>query len=146
MEAERRAVRPRGPGELHLVAVPEGRDGGDDRVELEVRLVADALERVPHLRGLVAQLRLVVEVLPAAATAGAEIRARGLDAVGAALQHLHGHCVAVPPLHLGDARAHPVARQGPIDEQHEVVEACNAASPEGERAHGELDLATSLGS
>ena len=91
------------------------------------------------------QLRLVVEVLPAAAAARAEVRAGGLDPVGALLQGLDRDRVAVASLDLRDASAHAVAGQGPVDEQDEVVEPRDAAPAEGQRADDELDLAASLG-
>ena len=145
VEAERGALGAGREGELDLVAVGEDRDGGLDRVELEAALVADALERVAHLRGLVPQLRLVGEVLPAAAAARTEVRAGGLDPVGALLQGLDRDRVAVASLDLRDASAHAVAGKGPVDEQDEVVEPRDAAPAEGQRADDELDLAASLG-
>ena len=74
---------------------------------------------------------LVGEVLPAAAAAGAEVRARRLDAVGALLQRLDGDGVAVASLDLGDARAHAVARAAPGRRtDDEAVEARDATPPE----------------
>ena len=72
------------PGVLELVAVGVLAHGRHDRLDRRVRQRRDALERVQHLLLLVLELPLVAQVLPAAAAADAEVRARRLDAIGPA--------------------------------------------------------------
>ena len=76
---------------------------------------ADPRQRVAHLRLLRRDLRLVGEILEAAAAAGRVVRARRLDALRRRLEHLGRERLGVAALHLRHARAHacrPEARGG----------------------------------
>ena len=142
MEAERRAVRRLGERVLELVAVAVLRGGGHDRLERRLGDPAEADERVAHLRLLRLELALVGVVLEAAAAAGAEVRARRLDPVGAGREHLDRRRLGEAALHLRHARAHRVAGQAAADEDDEAVQARDAVAAVGERVDVELELLT----
>ena len=140
VEAERGALRRGRPGVLELVAVGVLAHGGHDRLERRIGQAGDALERVEHLLLLVLELALVAQVLPAAAAAGAEVRARRLDAIGAARQPLVGDRLAVAALDALDARHDAIARERAIDEDDDAVMARDATPTRCERVDGELEL------
>ncbi len=89
------------------------------------------------LRG---DLRLVGEVLEAAAAAGRVVGARRLDAQRAGLEHVDRERLGEAALHLGHARADPVARQAAAHEDDESVQARDAVAAVGERVDPELEL------
>ena len=68
---------------LELVAVVEDRLGRDDLLERRLLDPAEAAQRVLDLALLLLELRLVREILEAAAAAGGVVRARRLDALRA---------------------------------------------------------------
>ena len=90
------------------------------------------------------ELRLVGEILEAAAAAGRVVRARRLDPLRARLEHLGRDRLGVAALHLRHARAHGVARQPGAHEDDEAVEARDAVPAEGERVDLELELLVPL--
>ena len=140
VEAERDAVVGRRPGVLQLVAVGVLAHGRDDRLERRLRQSGDALQRVQHLLLLVLELPLVAQVLPAAAAAGAEVRAGRLDPVGPAREPFVGDRLAVPALDALDTRHHAIAGQRAVDEHHDAIMACDTAPTRCERVDGELEL------
>ena len=140
VEAERRAVGCLRERVLELVPVVEDLLGRHDRLERRLGEAADALQGVAHLVVLGGDLRLVVEVLEAAAAAGGIVRARGVDPVGTALDHLGRQRLGVVPLHLGHAGADEVAREPAADEDDEAVQPSDAVPAVGERLDPELDL------
>ena len=116
--------------------------GGHDVPHLEVAEPADALQRVADLRLLVLELALVGEVLPAAAAAVAEVRARRLDVIRPERERLDADRLAVPLLDLDDARADAIAGQPAGDEDDDAIVPRDAAPTEGERVDRELELVT----
>ena len=142
MEPERRAVRGLRERVLELVAVAVLRRRGHDRLERRLGDPAEPHERVAHLRCLRLELALVGVVLEAAAAAGAEVRARRHDPVGAGREDLERGRLGEAALHLGDAGAHRVAGQAAADEDDEAVQARDAVAAVGERVDVELELLT----
>ena len=112
----------------------------DDRLERRLGDAAEPLQRVAHLRLLRLDLRLVGEILEAAAAAGGEVGARRLDPVRRRLEHVDGERLGVAALHLRHARADAVARQPAADEDDEAVQARDAVAAVGERLDVELEL------
>ena len=86
------------------------------------------------------ELRGVVEVLPGAPAADAEVRARRLDAARARLEQLDGARLGVAALVLRDARPHAVAGQRAGDEHHQLAVPGDAPPAVGEAVDGELEL------
>ena len=115
VEAERRAVLGLRERVLELVAVVEERLGRDDRLERRVGDPADPRERVADLLRLRLELRLVREVLEAAAAAGRVVRARRVDAMR---RRARGSRSRAPrrgfasPSSRARARGRPAARVG----------------------------------
>ena len=131
-------------GVLQLVAVVEDRPRRHGGLELEVGEPADPPQGVRHLLRLGIELRLVGEILEAAAAASRVVGAGSLDARGALLDDLDRHRLGVAPLHLGDAGAHEVARERAVDEDDEAVQARDATPAVRERVDPELDLLSFL--
>ena len=141
VQAEHRPVLRRRERVLHLVAVEE--DVGlarDDRLERRLSDARDPLQRVAHLRVLLLDLRLVREILEAAAAAGREVLARRLDAERACGEHVGRERLGEAALHLRHARADAVARQAAAHEDDEAVQPRDAVAAEGERLDVELEL------
>ena len=128
------------PGVLQLVAIGVLAHGRHDRLDRRLRQPGDALQRVEHLLLLVLELPLVAQVLPAAAAAGAEVRAGRLDAVGPAREPLERDRLAVAALDALDPRHHAVARERAIDEHDDAVMARDATPTRCQRVDGELQL------
>ena len=122
MKAEPGAVRAAGEGVLQLVSVPVLRLRGDDRLERWVGEPADPDQRVAHLRVLRLDLARVGVVLEAAATAGAEVRARRLDSIRAGLEELRPRGLGKPALDLRRAGANEVTGKPAANEHDESVE------------------------
>ena len=140
VEAERRPLRRLRERVLELVPVVEDRLGGDDRLERRIVEPADPAQRVLDLLGLGRELRLVREILEAAAAAGGVVLARRLDPRRAGLDDLDRQRLGVVALHLRHARAHGVARKAVPDEEDEPVHARDAVAAVGERFDLELEL------
>ena len=102
------------------------------------------LERVVDLGVLVPHLLGVVEVLPGAAAADAEVRAARLHPARAGLEQLDRAGLGVAALELRDAGAHAVAGKRPRDEDHQLAVPGDAAAAVGERVDGEVDLLTAV--
>ena len=117
VEAERRPLRRLCERVLELVPVVEDGLGGHDRLERRIVEPADPAQRVLDLVGLRRELRLVVEILEAAAAAIRVVLARRLDARRALLDDLDGQRLGVVSLHPRHSRAHGVARQAALDEE-----------------------------
>src|SRR5439155_21996369 len=88
VEADRRPVLELREGVLELVAVVEDLLGGEDRLEGRRVDPADPAEGVVDLRLLRSDLRLVREILEAAAAARGIVRARRVDPLRPRLEHL----------------------------------------------------------
>ena len=141
VQAERRPGLGARERVLHLVAVVEDlRLARDDLLERRLGDLREPLERVPHLRVLLRELRRILEILEAAAAALREVRARRLDARGAGPHDLGRERLRVRPLHLRDARADAVARQAVPDEDDEAVQPRDAVAAVRERLDVELEL------
>src|SRR5262245_35814883 len=140
MEAERRSVLGLGERVLELVAVVERVVGRQDRLERRLGDAADAAQSIGDLGRLRLDLRLVREVLEAAAPAGRIVGARRIDALGPRLQHLGRERLGVAALHLRHARAHGVARQAAPHEDDEAVQPRDAVPAVRERVDRELEL------
>src|SRR6185503_9994750 len=123
MEAERDSLLGLREGVLQLVAVVEDGRGRHDRLELEALEPPDAGQGVGDLSLLRRGLRLVGEVLEAAAAAGRVMRARSVDARRAGLDDLERLGLGVISLHLRDAGTHGVAWKPAPDEDDEAVQA-----------------------
>ena len=112
VEAERRTLGRRGERVLELVAVVEDlRLARKDRLERRLGDAREPLQRVAHLHLLLLELRLVGEILEAAAAARGEVRARRVDALGPRPQDLGRERLRVAALDLRDPRADAVARE-----------------------------------
>jgi len=98
------------------------------------------LQGVGYLRLLVAQLLGVVQVLPGAATAHAEVLAARGDASRARLQQLDRARLGVAALELGDPGPHPVPGQRLCNEHDQLAVTGNAASAVGEAVDHKLEL------
>ena len=118
----------------------EERLGRHGRLELDAGELADPLERVGHLTALGLELRLVGEVLEAAAAAGRIVGARSLHAGSARVDDLERRRLGVGALHVRDAGLDRVARKAPPDEDDEAVQAPDAVATVGERVDLELEL------
>ena len=94
---------------LELVAVVEHLDRRDDRLERGLRDPADPPERIGDLLLLGGDLRLVGEILEAAAAAGRVVRARRVDAQRARVDHVDRERLRMVALHLRHARANGIA-------------------------------------
>ena len=141
MEAERRAFRRRGERVLELVAVVEDlRLAREDRLERRLGDAREPLQRVAHLHLLLRELRLVREILEAAAAAGGKVSARRLDALGPRPEHLGRERLGMAALDLRDPRAHAVAGEPSPHEDDEAVEPRDAVAAERERVDVELEL------
>jgi hypothetical protein len=125
---------------LELVPVVENRSGGDDRLELEAVEAADAGEGVGDLGLLRRGLRLIREILEAAAPASGVMSARRLDARRAGFHDLECSRLGVVSLHLRDLRPHCVAGEAAPDEDDEAVQARDAVPAVGERIDLEVEL------
>ena len=143
VKPERRPLGPRRPRVLELVAVAVLLGRGHDRLERHLE-PAEATQSVVDLGRLVANLLGVVEVLPRAATADAEVRAARLHPAGAGLQELDRAGLGVAALQLRDARPHAVARKRTRDEDHQLAVPGDAAAAVGEGVDGEVDLLTAM--
>ena len=112
--------------------------------ELDVREPADAHERVADLAGLRRELRLVGEVLEAAAAAGRVMGARSLDALGARLDDFDCERLGMAALDLRDPCPHRVARQAAANEDDEAVQPRDAVAAVRERVDPDVDLLVDL--
>ena len=113
------------------------------QLEAKAQQVGDAPDppqRVRDLLRLGIELRLVGEVLEAAAPAGRVVRARRLHAGGARLHDLDCDGLGMAALHLRDSRAHDVPGKRPVDEDDKAVQAGDAPAAVGERVDTEVDL------
>src|SRR5262245_31443110 len=135
-----RAVLERREGVLELVPVVEDRCCGKRRLEVEVGEAADPAEGVRDLLRLGVELRLVREVLEAAASAGGVVRAWSLDARRAWLDDLERDRLRVAPLDLRDPRPHEISREPPPDEDDEPVQPRDARPTVGERVDAKFEL------
>ena len=88
VKAERRPVRCLRERVLELVAVVEDRLGGNDLLERRLGDPSEPAQRVLHLPLLLLELRLVREILEAAAAARGIVRARRLDALRPRREHV----------------------------------------------------------
>ena len=144
VQAERRPLVELRERVLHLVAVVELRSRRHDRLEREVGQPREPLQRVGDPALLVLDLRLVREILEAAAAAGGVVRAGRLDPCRAGNEHLGRDRLGVPALHFRDARPDRVARETAPHEDDEAVQARDAVAAECERVDRELELLVSL--
>ena len=112
----------------------------EDLRERRLGDAGDALERVAHLRLLLLELRLVCEILEAAAAAGREMRARRIDALRPGAEDLGRERFRMAALHLRHARAHAIAGKTTADEDDVAVQPCNAVAAVRERLDVELEL------
>ncbi len=140
--AEPRPVRALRPRVLDLVAVAVEALGRDHRLGLDPLEAADALKRIGHLGVLVAQLLGVVEVLPGAAAANAEVGAARLDPAGPGLEQLDGLGLGVAALELRHPGADAVAREPPGDEDDQLAVPRDAAAAVRQPVDPQLDLLT----
>ena len=116
---------PRGEGELELVAILVDVFGTADGLHAGAVEVSQPLEVVPHLLLLGGQLVGVVEGLPAAATAGAEMGTLGRHPPVGELVDGHGLAFGIAFLLLEDFDVGHVAGDDVGDEDHHAVDAGN---------------------
>ena len=141
VEAESRPLGRRGERVLELVAVVEDlRLAGKDRLERRLGDAREPLQRVAHLEVLLLELRLVGEILEAAAAAGGKVGARRVDPLRPRPQDLGRERLGVAALDLRDPRAHTVARQAAPHEHDVAVESRDSVAAERERVDLELEL------
>ncbi len=141
MEPERGAVGRLRDRVLELVAVVEDlRLARDDRLERRLGDAGEADERVANLRFLLRELRVVGEILEAAAAALAEVRALRVDAIRPRAEDLGRDRFRVAALDLRDARAHAVTGQPPPDKDDEAAVPRDPVTAERERLDVELEL------
>ena len=140
MKAELDAVVAGRERVLELVAVAVDRHRGHDRLERRIGDPPDAYERIAHLLRLLRELHLVREVLEPAATAGSEMPARCLDAVGTRLEKGAREPFSEPALDLRYPRANAIARQPASHEDDEPVVTRDAVAAVRERLDRELEL------
>ena len=124
---------------LELVAVVEDRLRRDDLLERRLVDPAEAAQRVLDLALLLLELRLVREILEAAAAAGGVVRARRLDALRARREDVDRERLRVVPLHLRHACAHAVAGKAAADEDDVAVQPRDAVPAVREGLDVELD-------
>ncbi len=144
VQAELRPVGAGREGVLHLVAVAEDLLRRHDRLDRRVGDPGDPPERVLDPRRLGLDLRLVGEVLEAAAAAGGEVLAERLDPRRPALDELDRLRLGVAALHLRHAGANRVAGKPAPDEDDEAAEPGDPVPAVGERVDLELDLVSSM--
>ena len=140
MEPERGAFGRRRERVFELVPVVEDRVGRDDRLQGRLVDAPDSAQSFRHLRRLRVQLRLVGEILEAAAAAGRVVLARRVDARRSGLHHLERQRLGVIPLHLRYARANDVPGQPAADEDDEAVQPRDAVAAVRERLDPEVEL------
>jgi hypothetical protein len=129
---------------FELVPVVVLRRRGHDRLERRIGEAADPDERIAHLPLLLGELRLVGEVLEAAAAARAEMAARGLDARSTRLDELRDDALREPALDLRDPGTDRVAGKSAAGEDDEPVVTPHAVPAVGERVDVELELLSIL--
>ena len=112
----------RGEGVFQLVAVIVLLLRPDDGHQLRKLKFSEVLEVVLHLFLLVSQLFAIVEHLPFAAAAHAEMAAWGHHAVGRGLAHRQQVRLRVPVLALIDFHIHHIAGHGKGDKNGETVQ------------------------
>jgi hypothetical protein len=86
------------------------------------------------------ELRVVGEILEAAAAAGGKVRARRVDPLGPGTNDLGRERLGVTSLDLRHSRPHPVAGKSAPDEDDEAVEPSDAVAAVRERVDVELQL------
>ena len=89
---------------------------------------------------LLLELRVVREILEAAAAAGGEVHAGRLDALRPRPEHLGRERLGMVALDLGDARPNTVARQPAPHEDDEAVKPRDPVAAVRERIDVELEL------
>ncbi len=140
VKAQRRPLLELRERVLQLVAVPEDLRRRHDRLRPELRQARDAPQRVGDLGLLLLELRLVREVLEAAASARGVVRAGRLHPLRPGRQDLGRERLRVVALDLRDAGADGVAGKATAHEDDEAVQARDAVAAVGERVDPELDL------
>src|SRR5262249_60845204 len=125
--------------EFHLVAIPVGVGGREDRPELEVAEPADTLEAVAHLLLLEAQLSGIGEVLQTAAAAPAEVGAGRVDPIGGRRLDRFDHSTPKARARLDDPYAQAIPRQGSPNEDHLAFDSADTLAAEGEVVDSQLD-------
>ena len=122
----------------------EDRLGGNDLLERRLLDASEPAQRVRHLPLLLLELRLVREILEAAAAAGRIVRARRLDALRPRREHVDGERLGMVALHLRHARAHAIAGK-PATHEHDVaVQPRDAVAAVRKRLDVELDDVVTL--
>ena len=101
---------------------------------------AQPLEGVDHLGVLVPQLLGIVEVLPGAASADAEVGAARIHPAGPRLEQLDRPRLGVTALELRHPRPHAVAGERLRDEDDELAVPGDAAPAVRQPVDDELDL------
>ncbi len=97
--------------------------------------LADAGELVAHLAGLEAQLLVVGQVLPLAASADAEVLAEGFGTVRRPLHVAHHGALHVAAALHADLHVHHVARHGHRHEDHHLLPAAHRLAFGGQRGY-----------
>jgi hypothetical protein len=111
-----------------------------DPLERRLGDAREPLQRVAHLHLLLLELRLVGEILEAAAAACGEVRARGVDSLGPRPQDLGRERLRVAALDLRHPRPDAVAGEPSPHEDDEAVEPRDSIAAVCERVDVELEL------
>ena len=109
-----------------------------------MREAGEPLERVGDPLCLGRELRVVGEVLEAAAAAGRVVRAGRVDALRPRPEDLDGERLRVAALHLRHPRPDRVAGEAAADEDDESVQPRDAVPAVGERVDRQLELLVAL--
>ena len=125
---------------LELVAVVEDLLRREDRLERRLREPADAAQRVGDLRLLRLDLRLVGEILEAAAAAGRVVRARRVDAQRRRARGPRWRAPRRGGAAPSSRARGPCPRKPAPDEHDEAVQARDAVPAVRERVDRELEL------
>jgi len=133
VESDRRCVTAAAHDrELHLVPVAIHIGRGEDRPKLEGPEPADARETVAHLLFFERQLRGIGEVLKPAATAAAEVGARGVDPVRRGAHERLDHRASEAGTGLDDLHQYAVPWHRAAHEEDVALDPPDAFTAEGE--------------
>ena len=129
-------VQPAGKGELHLVAVGVDARRGHGLRHRHVRQAAQARERLHDLLALPEKLSPVIEVLPGAAAAHAEMRALRRCGLGRGRKRLQGDRLGKTLFHPRHPGLDRGPRQPAVHEHHKPFHTGHALSAERQPVHG----------
>ena len=126
--------------EFHLVAVEKRLRRGQRRKHRHIGKATDVLQHFLHLSGFDFNLPVVFQMLQRAAAAVAEIHALRFLVIRTLPQHIQNAGIGVGFFLAGDFGAHPLTRQGALDEHHHAVHPADAVCSKSQAFNFQFDL------